>query len=314
MHYVIGDVHGCLDDMLELIDKIEKQDDEAQFIFVGDFIDRGPKIWETLTWVMENISKNGKYQAVRGNHEQMLGDFLYDYACWYGSDRKNNIPAPEYAYDTFEVMKKHITPSGESGLHCPEDFEGIKNFIESLPYNKLVEVESEWGVRVPFRIVHATHAHYEKNESRQIQNNLWGRNYCGIRGSGEIIVHGHTPTVSEHYIAASERDNRPGLIGYRTNDINVDGGCTFSGVGCRFPVMLCAIRLEDLEEFYPYTLEERYAFLSRVHRNETGDASEFAVKITKAYSEHFLSRPSPNKAVLLEKLGFSDEKLKVITN
>lgn len=48
MHYVIGDVHGCYDEMTALLAKIESMDPEAEIWFVGDFIDRGPKVWETL--------------------------------------------------------------------------------------------------------------------------------------------------------------------------------------------------------------------------------------------------------------------------
>ena len=53
MHYVIGDVHGCYDEMIALLQKIEERDSEAIIYFVGDFIDRGPKVWEVLEWAME---------------------------------------------------------------------------------------------------------------------------------------------------------------------------------------------------------------------------------------------------------------------
>ncbi len=59
MHYVIGDVHGCYDEMTALLAKIESMDPEAEIWFVGDFIDRGPKVWETLCWAMEHIAENG---------------------------------------------------------------------------------------------------------------------------------------------------------------------------------------------------------------------------------------------------------------
>ena len=66
MHYVIGDVHGCYDEMIALLNKIENQDPEAIIYFVGDFIDRGPKVWDVLEWAMEHITLDGKYRAVRG--------------------------------------------------------------------------------------------------------------------------------------------------------------------------------------------------------------------------------------------------------
>ena len=71
MHYVIGDIHGCYQDMIALLNKIESQDQDAQIIFVGDFIDRGPDVDKVLDWCLENITLDGKYKAVRGNHEQI---------------------------------------------------------------------------------------------------------------------------------------------------------------------------------------------------------------------------------------------------
>ena len=40
MHYVIGDVHGCYDEMMWLLANIEAKDSEAIIYFLGDFIDR----------------------------------------------------------------------------------------------------------------------------------------------------------------------------------------------------------------------------------------------------------------------------------
>ena len=43
MHYAIGDVHGCYQAMIKLIRKIEREDADAQFILIGDVIDRQKK-------------------------------------------------------------------------------------------------------------------------------------------------------------------------------------------------------------------------------------------------------------------------------
>ena len=70
MHYVIGDVHGCYTELMSLLDKIESQDAEAQIIFVGDWVDRGSEQKQVLDWMMEHITEDGKYQSVRGNHDE----------------------------------------------------------------------------------------------------------------------------------------------------------------------------------------------------------------------------------------------------
>ena len=79
MHYVIGDIHGCYQDMIASLNKIESQDQDAQIIFVGDFIDRGPDVDKVLDWSLENITLDGKYRAVRGNHEQMVLEWYKEF-------------------------------------------------------------------------------------------------------------------------------------------------------------------------------------------------------------------------------------------
>ena len=39
--FIVGDVHGCLDMLKRLTDKIDWRPDEDSLIFLGDYIDRG---------------------------------------------------------------------------------------------------------------------------------------------------------------------------------------------------------------------------------------------------------------------------------
>ena len=87
MHYCIGDVHGCYDEMIALIDKIKRKDQDARFYFVGDFVDRGPKVWETIEWVMNNVTLDGEFQSVQGNHEQMVMQWYIEYCEWMSKHR-----------------------------------------------------------------------------------------------------------------------------------------------------------------------------------------------------------------------------------
>jgi serine/threonine protein phosphatase 1 len=60
---IIGDVHGCFDTLVALIDKCPKDD---QFCFVGDLIDRGPQSSRVVDLVLER-----GWLCVMGNHERM---------------------------------------------------------------------------------------------------------------------------------------------------------------------------------------------------------------------------------------------------
>ncbi|MCA9190705.1 MAG: metallophosphoesterase [Planctomycetales bacterium] len=72
---LIGDIHGHADELLRLLIKLgyTKEDgvfrhSERQAIFLGDFIDRGPKIREVLETVFPMVQA-GFARAVLGNHE-----------------------------------------------------------------------------------------------------------------------------------------------------------------------------------------------------------------------------------------------------
>ena len=75
MYDIIGDIHGHADALQQLLGKLgyarrkgAYSHPERQAIFLGDFIDRGPKIRETLEIVRPMID-SGAALAVMGNHE-----------------------------------------------------------------------------------------------------------------------------------------------------------------------------------------------------------------------------------------------------
>lgn len=266
MHYVVGDVHGCYDEMVKLLEKIESQDEDAKIIFVGDLIDRGPKVKEVLDWAMKNVSDNGKYQCIRGNHEQMAIDYLFEYEDWY-KEREEGIPRssmPISHYDISSVLMEAV------GVDCPhpKEFEPYLGFFKSLKHSKKLTIQSSWGREIVFRVVHADYNYNTKDRARQHHYNLWKRNYWGNK-SNEIVVHGHTPTFDPEYTWLHEENTKGGMISYRMNDINVDGGCVFGKRYSSAPNLLCAIRLEDLEEFYHISLEERFKEFDRESYLET---------------------------------------------
>jgi len=64
---IIGDVHGCYDELMELLRKVNRTDSDT-VIFCGDLIDRGPKIREVLYFAMNTPN----VYSVMGNHENKL--------------------------------------------------------------------------------------------------------------------------------------------------------------------------------------------------------------------------------------------------
>jgi len=71
---LIGDIHGHADKLETLLQKLgyTKTNDayahrEATALFVGDYIDRGPKIRETLE-IVKAMVDSGNAFALMGNH------------------------------------------------------------------------------------------------------------------------------------------------------------------------------------------------------------------------------------------------------
>lgn len=59
---IVGDVHGCFDELLGLMDKCQATSSD-RIISVGDLVDRGPKVREVVEFFM-------KHESVLGNHEE----------------------------------------------------------------------------------------------------------------------------------------------------------------------------------------------------------------------------------------------------
>ena len=64
---IIGDVHGCLNELGSLVKKIKTRNLE-EIIFVGDLMDKGPDTVGVLEYVRE-LEKEIKVTVVKGNHE-----------------------------------------------------------------------------------------------------------------------------------------------------------------------------------------------------------------------------------------------------
>lgn len=243
MHYVIGDVHGCYEEMIKLLEKIESQDTDAIIYFVGDLIDRGPEVWKVLEWAMSHVTLNGKYRCVRGNHEQMVLNWFAKWQDWK-INRRQDSEEPKTKYDFYERLVE------QDKLHMA-DLEGIMEFFETLPYHQQVTVMDEKGEKKKYRIVHAWYCRNE-NLSQEERNHayIWERRLEGNENSGECIIHGHTPNIPDENRNIPE--HRAGMIVYEkeSNSINIDGGCCYKHKYVQYPCRLCGICLETLEEFY----------------------------------------------------------------
>jgi bis(5'-nucleosyl)-tetraphosphatase (symmetrical) len=67
--YAIGDIQGCQPRLEELLERIGAVSPDAEFIFVGDLVNRGPRSLETLRRIR---ALGASAQVVLGNHDLHL--------------------------------------------------------------------------------------------------------------------------------------------------------------------------------------------------------------------------------------------------
>ena len=123
MRYVaIGDIHGYLDKLNDLIVKLEtfpNVDFERDiFVFLGDYIDGGPDsadVVECLRWLQASFPH---WVFLKGNHEDLMLDVLLRDNMTYGDDRVWLMQGGKATYDSYlkymlyrdEVQKALVTP------------------------------------------------------------------------------------------------------------------------------------------------------------------------------------------------------------
>ena len=78
--FVVGDIHGCHALLKQIHKKILDKSNSARsnklLIYLGDYIDRGPRIKETIQALLDFQPDNFQKIFLLGNHEQMMLDFI----------------------------------------------------------------------------------------------------------------------------------------------------------------------------------------------------------------------------------------------
>src|SRR5580704_10019899 len=72
MRWIIGDVHGMLTPLAALLDAVGEIDASPQWIFVGDYVNRGPDAKEVIDFLIELPDA----RFCRGNHDDNFEVFL----------------------------------------------------------------------------------------------------------------------------------------------------------------------------------------------------------------------------------------------
>lgn len=120
--FVVGDLHGCYDEFISELDKIEFDKSKDRMFSVGDLTDRGPKSTECLNLLFEPW-----FHPIKGNHELL----------WYFAHTRG----------TANDIGIFIHNGGE----MLEEYEQYAAEIKNLPF--IIEIESKSGKKIG--LVHA---------------------------------------------------------------------------------------------------------------------------------------------------------------
>ena len=105
--YVIGDVQGCYQPLLCLLEKIRFNPEKDKLWFAGDLVNRGPDSLNTLRLIKQIASK-----VVLGNHD------LHLLACYYRSLQTDSV-GPLRKKDTFiDILEAEDCEELMNWLRC----------------------------------------------------------------------------------------------------------------------------------------------------------------------------------------------------
>jgi protein phosphatase len=208
---IIGDVHGCYDELIALLNQLDYDTTEItrivpppgrKAVFLGDLVDRGPNSPAVLQLVMSMVSR-GVALCVPGNHDVKLLRKL----------RGKNVQVSHGLAETLEQL----------GVQSPEFRAQVESFIDGLVGHYVLDggtlVVAHAGMKQryigraskrvrEFALYGETTG--ETDEFGLPVRHNWAAEYRGPT----TIVYGHTPVPQPDWL---------------NNTINIDTGCAFGG-------------------------------------------------------------------------------------
>jgi serine/threonine protein phosphatase 1 len=231
--YAIGDVHGCLSELVCLLERIERDHvgrpaKECHIVFLGDLIDRGPDSCGVVRLARQGLPAFAKAHFIRGNHEEMLVRGLSGepglIPAWLAHGGRSCAVSygidPSRLHDSDPGRLEHLLLS-----HIPaDDIAFLAGCVDSVRFGDYLLVHAGIRPGVPL-------AEQKGHDLRWIR-----ADFLESQVPHEaMIVHGHT--ISDGIVT-------------RPNRIGIDTGAYQSGC-------LSALRIEEDEtsilDTHPYT-------------------------------------------------------------
>jgi len=171
--FVVGDIHGCLEMLMRLLDVIPWRPGRDRLIFAGDCIDRGTHSKGVVDCILGLMKTAPGVTCLLGNHEAMLLDYLA------------GIEPALYLANRGETTLRSYRaerPKGEGPLIPPDHMA----FYQSL--HPLLELPH-------YYVVHAGFRPGVEIECQSVEDMVWIREtfISSPWDFGKKVIFGHTP-------------------------------------------------------------------------------------------------------------------------
>jgi serine/threonine protein phosphatase 1 len=191
--FVIGDVHGCAEQLNRLL---AKQPNDSQLVFVGDLVDRGPNSADVLQTVM-GACRAGAI-CLAGNHEAMMLDFL---------DRPTERGARWFRFGGLQTLES-LKIGGVSEHSDAAALLAGRDALETLLGGEIIAwlrgLPTQWHSG-NVHVVHASADPGQPMNNQEIKTLIWGHPDFATRNrtDDQWVVYGHT--IHEHPTAVQGR-------------------------------------------------------------------------------------------------------------
>ncbi len=175
--FAIGDLHGCPDELEVLLDHLGPTSDDT-LVFLGDYVDRGTGVRALVDRLLRLRDEAPSTVFLRGNHEDMLLDYL---------GREGRHGDVYLANGGTATLRSYGVPRGVRGTdaagHFPIDH---LEFFDALELRHLEE---------PFLFVHAGIRPGRALDEQSDEDLLWIREefFLHRHDLPYVVVYGHTP-------------------------------------------------------------------------------------------------------------------------
>ena len=219
MKYIISDLHGCYDEYMELIKKINLKDSDDLYI-LGDVVDRGPHPIK----ILQDMMLRPNVFPIIGNHDFMALVLLKKLSVEVTADNIEDYLTEEDMSNFMSWMKEggDTTVNEFTSLDIEERGDIIDYLEEFSVYHEL-DADGKHYI-----LVHAGLNGFEESkdiEEYSLADLLYDRVDYDRRYYSDkniFLVTGHTPTP------VIREDKQP-LVYEKNGHIALDCGCVFGG-------------------------------------------------------------------------------------